>query len=321
MVDDQRSATAVPRDRAVALPTAPRARIRKLQFAVMLTAWFLAARPKTLSAAVVPVLVGTTLAPRPVLWLYFACALAGALLIQIGTNFVNDALDFRKGADTAERLGPLRVTQAGLMTADAVLRAAYLCFGLAAVCGIPLLIRGRWPMLAIGLCSIAAAYIYTGGPYPLAYNGLGELFVMVFFGFVAVGGSYYAQTLTIDAAVVAAGFAVGALATSLLVINNLRDVMSDRASNKRTMVVRLGEGFARAEIVFFVVSPFLALFLVAGWRGQAWLLLPLAAAPLAIVVVRRAYAVSGRALNQCLVMAGALQWLFGILFVTGSIVA
>src|SRR5882672_10983042 len=137
-----------------------------------MTAWLLAARPKTLSAAVVPVLVGTAMAGRPVFWLLFGCALLGAVFIQVGTNLVNDALDFKKGTDTAERLGPMRVTQAGLLSADAVMRGAYVCFGLAAVCGIPLIYYCGWPLLAIGLVSILAAYAYTGGPYPLAYHGL-----------------------------------------------------------------------------------------------------------------------------------------------------
>jgi 1,4-dihydroxy-2-naphthoate octaprenyltransferase len=281
-------------------------------------AWLLAARPKTLSAAVVPVLIGTALSREPIRWTMFACALIGALFIQIGTNFVNDALDFKKGADTGERLGPLRVTQAGLLSADSVLRAAYVSFGIAAMCGIPLIIRGGWPLVIIGVTSIIAAYIYTGGPFPLAYNGLGELFVLVFFGFVAVGGSYYVQTLTIDSAVIAAGFAAGALACVLLVINNLRDVESDTASNKKTMAVRFGEGFARAEVTFFALTPFVAAMIVAEIRHRDWLLLPLAISPLALVLINRTQKSSGRALNQCLALAGAMQWLFGILFVIGT---
>ena len=146
-----------------------------------MTPWLLASRPKTLSAAVVPVLIGTALAPSPIRWLMFACALLGALFIQIGTNLVNDALDFKRGADTHERLGPVRVTQAGLLSANAVLLGAYASFGFAALCGIPLIVRGGWPIIVIGVVSIVAAYAYTGGPYPLAYRGLGEIFVIAFF--------------------------------------------------------------------------------------------------------------------------------------------
>jgi 1,4-dihydroxy-2-naphthoate polyprenyltransferase len=282
-------------------------------------AWILAARPKTLSAAVVPVLIGTALAPHPPHWGVFLCALMGALFIQIGTNLVNDALDYKKGADTHERVGPVRVTQAGLVKAEHVMIAAYVCFAVAALCGIPLILRAGWPLLAIGVTSILAAYAYTGGPYPLAYNGLGELFVMIFFGVIAVGGSYYVQTLHIDAAVIVAGIAAGSLATVLLVINNLRDVPSDTRTRKRTMAVRFGERFARSEVGFFAVVPFVCAIVVAIERGRAWLALPLVGMPLAFIVVRCSYRSSGAALNGCLAKAGAMQWAFGILFVIGTL--
>jgi len=271
-------------------------------------AWILAARPKTLSASVVPVLVGTALA-HSVNWITFGCALGGALFIQIGTNLVNDALDFKRGADTSTRLGPLRVTQAGLLSARTVLIGAIVCFVIAALFGIPLVIRAGWPLLVVGLTSIAAAYAYTGGPYPLAYHGLGELFVMIFFGFIAVGGSYYVQRLQIDRNVLLAGFAVGCLAVALLAINNLRDIGNDRASNKRTLAVRFGEDFGRLEIVICVLVPFLAI------APITWV--PVVALPLAWVVLRCVQRAKGAELNRCLAMAGALQWAFGILFVIG----
>src|SRR5882724_10093076 len=217
-----------------------------------MTPWLLAARPKTLAAAVTPVLVGTALArdgAMAIHWSSFAFALLGSVLIQIGTNYVNDALDFKKGADTDTRLGPLRVTQAGLLSADAVLRGAYVCFVLAALCGIPLIVRGGWPIAVIGVASIIAAYAYTGGPYPLAYHGLGEIFVMVLFGFVAVCGSFYLQRLALDQTAWIGGLAVGALAVVILAINNLRDIDNDRASNKRTLAARFGPRFASAEII------------------------------------------------------------------------
>jgi 1,4-dihydroxy-2-naphthoate octaprenyltransferase len=271
-------------------------------------AWILAARPKTLSASVVPVLVGTALA-HSVNWIAFGCALGGAVFIQIGTNLVNDALDFKRGADTSTRLGPLRVTQAGLLSARTVLIGAIVCFIIAALFGIPLLIRAGWPLAVIGLTSIVAAYAYTGGPYPLAYHGLGELFVMIFFGFVAAGGSYYVQRLQIDRNVLLAGFAVGCLAVALLAINNLRDIGNDRASNKRTLAVRFGENFGRLEIVICVLVPFLAI------APITWV--PVVALPLAWVVLRCVQRAKGAELNRCLAMAGALQWAFGILFVIG----
>jgi 1,4-dihydroxy-2-naphthoate polyprenyltransferase len=288
------------------------------RLAAMIKPWILAARPKTLSASVVPVLIGTALAPRPIQWPVFAFALAGALLIQIATNFINDALDFRRGADTSERLGPLRVTQAGLVTAEGVLRAAWLCFLGAALCGVPLILRGGWPLLAIGVLSIAAAYAYTGGPYPLAYNGLGELFVMIFFGFAAVGGSYYVQALTITPAAILGGFSAGSLAVVLLVINNLRDVETDAKTGKRTMAVRLGAKFSRYEMAIFALAPFVAQIAIVELQKSEGMLVPLLALFLALELIRRVSRSAGRELNRCLALAGALQWLFGILFVVGA---
>jgi 1,4-dihydroxy-2-naphthoate polyprenyltransferase len=272
--------------------------------------WVLAARPKTLSASVVPVLVGTALANR-IDWIIFFCALFGAAFIQIGTNLVNDALDFKRGADTAERLGPVRVTQAGLLSADAVMRGAWACFFLAALCGVPLIVRGGWPIVIIGVTSILAAYAYTGGPFPLGYHGLGEIFVLVFFGVVAVGGSFYVQRLTFDARAMIAGLAVGLLAVALLAINNLRDVESDRASQKRTLIVRFGETFGRIEIAFCVLLPF-GLIVPISW-------VPLAALPIASLLIRCVWRARRAELNRCLAMAGALQWAFGILFVIGRV--
>ena len=281
--------------------------------------WLLAIRPKTLSAAVVPVLMGSALAahePPAISWWIFWCALLGAVLIQIATNLINDALDYKKGADDAERLGPVRVTQAGLISPKGVMTAAWVCLAGAALCGIPLIYRGGWPMLAIGLASIAAAYAYTGGPYPLAYRGLGEVFVVIFFGLVAVGGTFYAHSLQLTAGALLAGFAAGSLATVLLVVNNLRDVEGDRRVDKRTTVVRFGERFARLEIAFFALAPFAAAALI----GRQGLLLTLVALPLALAVIARAMRSRGAELNRVLGMAGALQWSYGILFVAGSMI-
>ena len=284
-------------------------------------AWLLAARPKTLSAAVAPVMVGTSLAYREaagILWVQFTCALLGAVFIQIGTNLVNDALDFKRGADTAERLGPIRVTQAGLLSANAVLGAAYTCFALAALCGIPLILRGGWPIVIIGIASILAAYAYTGGPYPLAYHGLGEVFVMVFFGIVAVEGSYYVQSLIFSKEALLGGIACGALAVVLLAINNLRDMTNDRASGKLTLAARFGERFALGEIEWMAMFAYLAAIILA-YLHDWHLLTVLLSMPLAIFVVQRAKYSRGAELNRCLAMAGALQWAFAILFVTGAV--
>jgi 1,4-dihydroxy-2-naphthoate octaprenyltransferase len=286
-----------------------------------MTPWLLAARPKTLAAAVTPVLVGSALARNgtvPIHWPLFTFALLGAVFIQIGTNFVNDALDFKKGADTHARLGPLRVTQAGLLAPDAVLRGAYICFVAAALCGIPLILRGGWPIAFIGIASIIAAYAYTGGPYPLAYHGLGEVFVMIFFGFVAVCGSFYLQRWTLDPSAWIGGFAVGSLSVVILAINNLRDIENDRASNKQTLAARFGPRFANAEIIVFALVPFLCVAAIAFLRRRWTMMVPMLAIVLAIALLVRVARSRGAELNRCLALAGALEWLFGILYVIGA---
>ena len=283
-----------------------------------MTPWILAARPKTLAASVTPVLVGTALSWGPLHWTPFICALLGAVFIQIGTNYVNDALDFKKGADTHTRLGPLRVTQAGLLSAEAVLRGAYVCFVLAALCGIPLILRGGWPIAAIGIASIVAAYAYTGGPYPLAYHGLGEVFVMIFFGLVAVCGSFYLQVLTLDRTAWIGGIAVGSLAVVILAINNLRDIDNDRASNKRTLAARFGETFARAEIAVFALIPFVCVAAIVVLYRPAAFAIPMLALILAVALLIRVSRSRGAELNRCLALAGALEWTFGVLYVIGA---
>ena len=207
--------------------------------------WLQAARPKTLPAAVAPVLLGTAFAVGDGGFhlAAFGCALLGAVLIQVGTNLANDVSDFERGADTAARKGPLRVTQAGLVTPAQVKWAAAVAFGLAFVAGLYLIARGGWPILALGLAAIASGVAYTAGRYALAYTGLADLFVLVFFGPVAVLGTYYVQTLVPMPWVAVAGLGPGFLATAILLANNVRDVEEDRAANKRTLVVRFGRSF------------------------------------------------------------------------------
>ena len=207
--------------------------------------WLEAARPKTLPAAVAPVLVGVGLAVEAGAFhaLAAACALAGAVLIQVGTNYVNDAEDAARGADTAARVGPRRATAAGLVTAGQMRAAAAVAFGLAFAAGGYLIGRGGWPVLALGLVSIASGVAYTAGRYALAYTGLADLFVLVFFGPVAVGGTYYVQALELPSWVPVAGLGPGFLATAILIANNVRDVEGDRAARKRTLVVRFGRAF------------------------------------------------------------------------------
>jgi 1,4-dihydroxy-2-naphthoate octaprenyltransferase len=218
--------------------------------------WVHAARPKTLSAAFAPVLVGTAIAgSHGVMHLPSAlAALAGAFLIQIGTNFANDYGDFRSGADAHDRKGPLRITQAGLVSPAAMLRATVLVFAAACVVSAYLVWRAGWPLLVVGFLAIASGILYTAGPWPLGYLGLGDVFVLVFFGPVAVGGTYYAQALALPAAVPLAGLGPGLLAVAILIVNNLRDVDGDALAGKRTLAVRFGRTFARCEYVACIVG-------------------------------------------------------------------
>ena len=286
-----------------------------------LRTWLLAARPKTLTAAVVPVVVGTGLAlgqGMAVLWPALA-ALAGAMLIQIGTNLTNDYYDFRKGADTHERVGPTRVTQSGLIAPQTVLAAGAGCFALATLVGISLVARGGWPFVVIGLASVLAGWAYTGGPYPLGYHGLGDLFVMVFFGLVAVPGTFYAQALQLVPAVWPAAVAVGATGTMILVVNNLRDLETDARAGKQTLVVRFGRAFGRAEYVaLLMVALAMPLTMLAlGWARWP-VLLALLATPLAWPPLSRVLRTTGAALNPALGTTARFQAAFGLLLSLGA---
>ncbi|MDC0706992.1 1,4-dihydroxy-2-naphthoate polyprenyltransferase [Stigmatella sp. ncwal1] len=283
-------------------------------------AWLLAIRPKTLTAAFVPVGVGTGLAFGMGVgrWLPALAALGGALLIQIGTNLTNDYYDFKKGADTAERLGPVRVTQSGLLAPGQVLAGALACFALAILSGIYLVWVGGWPIVAIGLSSVLFGYAYTGGPFPLAYHGLGDVFVFLFFGLVAVAGTYYVQALTVSPAAWWAAIPVGSLGTALLVVNNLRDVHTDQKAGKRTLVVRLGTKAGKAEYVLMLVAAYATPFLLFGLGlASAWVFLALLSAPLAVGPTRLVFGAQGSALNSALGATARLQLVFGLLFAVG----
>ncbi|MBU6183328.1 MAG: 1,4-dihydroxy-2-naphthoate polyprenyltransferase [Verrucomicrobia bacterium] len=219
--------------------------------------WVLASRPKTLFAAVTPVVLGTALAFADSRADFFAAlaALCGAVFIQIGTNFANDYWDAKKGADTGERLGPLRVTAAGLAKPGAVLAATGVAFGISALAGVYLILVAGWPVLAIGLVSIACGIAYTAGPFPLAYLGLGEVFSFVFFGPVAVAGTFFVQAGGVGWEAALAGFVPGAYSVALISLNNFRDRAQDVAARKWTLAARFGEKFARVEIVAFLALP------------------------------------------------------------------
>ena len=278
--------------------------------------WILAARPRTLGAALIPVVAGCALAISISAFdpLVSALVLASAVLIQIATNFFNDAIDHVKGADTAGRLGPTRVTSAGLLPARRVMTGAFLTLTLAALLALPLVLRGGGIILLIGLLSLLFAYAYTGGPFPLAYLGLGEIFVTLFFGLIAVGGTFYLNTLTFSAAAILAGLQIGLHSSVLLAVNNLRDLETDRAANKRTLAARFGLTFARRENAALVIAPFI---LGLAWLplGYLWaFLLPLLTLPLAWWLARACLtATPDRQVNQLLAQAAALHAAFGLL--------
>ena len=285
--------------------------------------WVQAARPKTLGAAVAPVAVGSALGAK--LGGHFSMSLLFATLgsciaLQVATNWFNDALDHQRGADTAARLGPRRITAAGLVSFSAVLRAAWLMLGVAALLSAPLLIARGWPILLIGIPSLYFCYGYTGGPMPLAYRGLGELFVILFFGLVAVSGSAFVQSGRWHVEALVAGLQIGCLSTVLIAVNNLRDMAEDAGTGKRTLAVRFGATFARVEITALVVMA--QLLGIYWWLGgfPAALALPLCSAPLGLVLVARIWREPpGPSYNKLLALSGAHLLLFAGLWCWGVI--
>jgi 1,4-dihydroxy-2-naphthoate polyprenyltransferase len=280
--------------------------------------WILAARPRTLSAAVTPVVVGTAVAAsqgslRPIPAL---AALLSAISIQIGTNLANDYHDFERGADTSERVGPRRVTQSGLVAPRTVRSAAIGIFGIAGVLGVYLTIAGGWPIFVVGVASIAAGWLYTGGPWPLGYHGLGDAFVFVFFGLVAVTGTVYVQVHSVPPAAWIAAVPVGALATAILVVNNLRDIVTDAKAGKRTLATRIGVGATRAQYVLLLAVAFAAPFFLAR-VATPWAVLPLVSFPLAIPPLRLVLGRTGAALNPALGGTARLQISYGLLLAIG----
>lgn len=285
--------------------------------------WLLAARPKTLPAAAAPVILGTALAlfDDVFQWPAAVAALLGGLLIQIGTNLANDYFDFKQGADTHERLGPVRVTQAGLLPPEAVARGMWITFGLATLVGIYLVYVAGWPVVLIGLFSILAGIAYTGGPYPLGYNGLGDLFVFIFFGLIAVGGTYFVQAGNVTQVVALASVPIGLLATAILVVNNLRDIETDKKAGKGTLAVRLGVRGTRAEYVLLCTAAYLVP-VVMALTGLApfGILLVFASLFRAVPLVRMVFQEKGRPLNKALAGTGRLELEFALLFSLGLLI-
>jgi 1,4-dihydroxy-2-naphthoate polyprenyltransferase len=286
----------------------------------------MAARPRTLPAAIAPVLVGSAAAVEAsddFRWGAFAAALIGSVFIQIGTNLANDYSDARRSADADDRLGPVRVTSAGLVAPRRVLYATWIAFGVAVAAGVYLATVAGPVILAVGAVSIAAGVLYTGGPRPYGYAGLGELFVFLFFGLVAVNGSYYVQVEELDALPFGLSVSVGLLATAILVVNNVRDIDTDRRAAKRTLAVRIGRDRARRLYVAMLATAFavLPVTLLAA-DGPAWALLALAAAPLAVGPARNVLTrTDGPALNGALAGTGALLAAFSVLLSAGLLVA
>jgi 1,4-dihydroxy-2-naphthoate polyprenyltransferase len=287
--------------------------------------WLMAARPKTLPVGLAPVLVGTALAATADVFepLRFAAALLGALFIQVGANLSNDYSDARRGADTEDRLGPVRVTAGGLVPPRQVLVATYVTFALAILTGVYLVVVAGWELLLVGGISIVAGVLYTGGPRPYGYEGLGELFVFLFFGIVAVAGSYFVQTETLVWEAFALAVPVGLLAAAVLVVNNVRDVDTDRRAGKRTLAVRLGRTRTRVLFAAMVYGAYL-LTPVTWVFGplDPWVLLPILSLPLAAPVVRTVRTrTDGPSLNEALAQTGRLELVFCVLLCAGILLS
>lgn len=285
----------------------------------------LAFRPKTLTASLVPCLAASALAFHHFenihVWILFY-ALAASFFIQIGTNLVNDAVDFKKGADTETRLGPQRITQSGILKPKTVLFIATLFFMAAVGFGIPLVMVGGWPIIFIGLLSVLMGYAYTAGPYPLAYKGLGDLFVILFFGLLAVGGLYFLFTQQLNISALILGLQVGLHATVLIAINNLRDIQGDSLVGKKTLAVRLGKGGAKKEISFLLFLPYcLQLF----WFVQsAWwaIILPFLSLPLAFKIYKNIQSHEPSPIyNKFLAQSAGLHLIFGLMLSLGLILS
>ncbi|MCO5218988.1 MAG: 1,4-dihydroxy-2-naphthoate polyprenyltransferase [Thermomicrobiales bacterium] len=286
--------------------------------------WYLAARPKTLPAAIAPIVVGTAVAVHEhgFVWWIALLALLTALLLQIAANFANDAIDAKKGSDTADRTGPTRITTAGYVTYRQVMNATWITLALAMVTGIPLLIRGGWPFVALGIASLVCAVAYTGGPFPISYLGLGEVFVFLFFGLIAVTGTAYLQTGELTALSLAASIPPGAMIVGILIVNNYRDRKQDAIVNKRTVAVRIGARNTRIEyfsmLVITAVSPFV--FWVIGWLNWS-ALLTILAWPMLWQLAQQVRTLQGPALNRTLGYTGKTALVFSILLGAALIIS
>jgi 1,4-dihydroxy-2-naphthoate octaprenyltransferase len=282
--------------------------------------WFLASRPKTLPAAVMPVFVGTAIEIHD--GVFFApaaiVALICSVLIQIGTNFINDLYDYLKGSDKKERVGPVRVLASGLISVNEMKIGIAIVFGSAFLLGLYLVYISDWVIFIIGILSLIAGYAYTAGPYPLAYNGLGDIFVFIFFGFVGTIGTYYIQTLEITPFVFWSSIPVGALITNILVVNNYRDIDEDKVAGKRTLAVMYGGRFARMQyLIFMIISYAILLVVYFTFKQSVLVFLPLLTLPVAIKLIKMIFKTTGKELNETLALTAKLSALYGLLFAVG----
>jgi len=284
--------------------------------------WILAARPKTLFAALVPILVGSSLAIKQGKFIFFysLLALICSILIQIGTNLTNDLYDHLRGADNKQRKGPIRVIASGLISIKEIKIAIFICFSLTFLIGLYLVYVTDWKIFLIGVLSIIAGLAYTAGPFPLAYNGLGDLFVFLFFGIVATMGTYYLHTMEISLISFLVSIPVGSLITNILIVNNLRDIEEDKNANKKTLAVILGKKFTQYEYSFLMfLSFFILLLLFLYYDFSFFVLLPFLTIPLAIRLTKMLFTFSGSELNQTLEKTAKYSALFGLLFSAGII--
>ena len=284
--------------------------------------WLLAARLKTLPAAISPIMLGSALAFHDGSFHVFISfmTLIAALLIQIGANFANDVFDFQKGTDRQDRLGPTRATQAGLITPDKMKNAMWLIFALAICVGFYLAFIGGWPIVWIGLASIAAGIAYTGGPYPLGYHGWGDLFVFIFFGLIAVPGTYYLQTGIVNELSWYMGAVMGMLSTAILVVNNLRDIDTDKFSGKHTLAVRFGKYFSKIQYSLLILIPFLLpLYIWWNIENELSLLITFFLLPISFHLIKQIFSLTGRDLNLVLARTARFLFIFTILLSAGLV--
>lgn len=280
----------------------------------------LAGRPKTLPAAVSPVLIGTSIAyyDNKLNFIAALVSLICSVLIQIGTNFVNDLYDHLKGSDSEERVGPERALAAGMISVNDMKRVIYITFGVTFFLGLYLVYIAGLPILLVGIFSIASGYAYTAGPYPLAYNGLGDIFVFLFFGVVAVVGTYYVQALQLTELIFVASIPAGTLITNILVVNNYRDIEEDRKNNKNTLAVKFGEQFSRMQyLVQLLIAYAVPVFVFIKYEISWAVLLPLITLPLGIKLFKMLINLQGEALNKTLELTAKLAVIFSILFSIG----